>query len=68
MSRIAIVIDRWKLPIFTKHLEPVGAFETISEEGRSLVTLIIESEREIIQPIVIAAQLECARNSSRRLN
>ncbi len=58
----AVVIDTWKLPIFKKHLDKAG--RSYTEHGHLTGdSLLLKVKYELvadIQPIIEAAQLECA--------
>lgn len=61
MLKIGIAIDKWKLPIFQKHLESNG-YEYEEHPGVTEDTLLLkvlaESQDEV-QAIAEAASLEC---------
>lgn len=62
MKKAGVIIDRWKLPIFTRHLRDAGySYDTVTSLTDSTYTLIVEFESvEKLQPIIEAAQIECA--------
>ena len=62
MLKIAIVIDRWKLPIFERHLSQVGY---ANENGAGLtadtLNLYVKTENsEALHDVVRAANTEAA--------
>ena len=58
----AVIIEKWKLPIFTRHLENVGyLFELRPGVTDNTYTLRVAYEWVAeLQPIIEAAQQECA--------
>lgn len=70
MKKAAIIIDRWKLDIFERHLKE-GGFEYVLYPGPAHNQLLIKAEcRSIshINPIVCAANHEAACAKSRTLH
>lgn len=64
MLKIAIAIDRWKLPIFKKHLDRAG-YEFKKRPGVTADTMMLRVESKTVdelKPIIQAAQDECARS------
>jgi hypothetical protein len=63
--KAAVVIDAWKLPIFTRHLKEAGfSYEErgpLTPEGKELTLTVDTPSREKLEPVIIAAQTECAR-------
>lgn len=59
--KAAIVIDKWKLPIFTRHLHDAGfAYEQVG--GSSELVLKVETtEGQRLAQVVLAANVECAK-------
>ncbi|MGJ7500118.1 hypothetical protein ACSFBF_07135 [Variovorax sp. ZT5P49] len=59
--KAAIVIDRWKLPIFTRHLKEAGF--SYEEHGaaapETLLLTVITDEPAKLQRAVVAATVEC---------
>ena len=62
MKKADVIIDRWKLPIFTRHLRDAGyRYDTVTSLTDNTYTMIVEFESVAkLQPIIEAAQLECA--------
>lgn len=62
MKTAAVMIDKWKLPIFTRHLREAGySYDTCP--GLTNDTHILKVSCEWVaklQPIIEAAQKECA--------
>lgn len=65
MKTAAVILDKWKLPIFKKHLD--GAGYTYTEHpGVTDDTLTLRVSFEwvaALQPIIQAANDECARTT-----
>jgi hypothetical protein len=61
--RVGIALDPWKLEVFKRRLDDAGFTYEIKTGGDPLFTLlIVEVERAaILQPVVEAANNECAR-------
>jgi hypothetical protein len=60
--KIAVAIDKWKLPVFDKHLKEAGySYETESGISKEVLILKVEAEKELLRPIVKAANDECAK-------
>jgi len=61
--KAAIVIDKWKLAIFTRHLKSAGfSYEDKGALEPNTIVLHVETaSREALQPTIVAAQVECAR-------
>lgn len=62
MNNALIAIDKWKLAIFTRHLEAAG-HEFTEQPGLTPDTLMLLVETDSVaqlQEVVEAAQLECA--------
>ena len=61
MKTAAVVIDKWKLAIFTKHLQAAGyKFETLKGITEGSLTLKVEDEWVAErQPVEQAANNEC---------
>ena len=63
--RAGIVIDRWKLPIFTRHLKEAGfSYEEVGPFTEDTLTLIVDVEpkdRQRLGQVVLAANTEAAR-------
>lgn len=62
MKTAAVVIDKWKLPIFSKHLKEAGySYDTAPGLTADTHTLKVQYEWVAkLQPIIEAAQKECA--------
>lgn len=61
--KAAIALDKWKLPIFKKHLDKAG-FKYTKHPGltKDSVTLTVKTESiSRLKPVVIAANSEAAR-------
>lgn len=69
--KAAIVIEKWKLPIFSRHLHEAGfSYEDRGPltVGAAEITLMVETpSREALQPVVIAAQWEARGRGKRAL-
>ena len=62
MKKAAVVIDRWKLPIFERHLQQKG-YKWIEQEGETRDTLILKVDYDWLSdlyPVIEAANAECA--------
>lgn len=61
--KAGIVIDRWKLPIFTRHLKEAGfSYEEVGGlTADSLVLTVETDDRPKLQRVVVAATVECNR-------
>lgn len=61
--KAAIIIDRWKLPIFTRHLKTAGY--SYEEKGAlvegTLVLTVETDDKAALQRVVVAATVECKR-------
>lgn len=62
MKKAAVIIEKWKLPIFTKKLRDAGySYDTVPSITEGTYTLIVQYEIAAeLQPVVEAAQAECA--------
>lgn len=62
MKTAAAIIEKWKLPIFTKHLRDAGySYDTAPGFTEDTLTLKIAYEGlEEIKKVIEAAQKECA--------
>lgn len=63
MKTAAVVIDRWKLPVFQKHLDATG-YEYEQQSGTILGTVILQVKYEWVaklQPVIEAANKECKK-------
>jgi hypothetical protein len=61
MKVVGIVIDKWKLPVFKRHLETAG-FPFTEHPGVTTDTLLLKVETNFVatlQPVIEAAQREC---------
>lgn len=69
MSKAAVVIDSWKLEIFEKHLKEAGyTYKILSGLSQNSLTLQVDYEWVAkLQPIIEAAQEECAKNKPKKL-
>lgn len=63
MSKAGIAIDRWKLPIFERHLSQAGySFCHADLASCDAVLLTVETENlEALAAVVLAAQQEAAK-------
>lgn len=64
MKKAAVIIEKWKLPIFTRHLREAGyTYDTFPGITDDTLNLQVEYEWVAkLAPIVQAAQNECARD------
>jgi hypothetical protein len=62
MKTAAVIIDKWKLPIFDKHLEDAGyTYTTGASITPNTLTLHVNYEWVAeLQPIIQAANDECS--------
>lgn len=61
--KAAVVIDRWKLAIFTRHLRNAKFKYVEKEIDRDTLALIVDTpDQKTLQPTVVAAQVEAARS------
>ncbi len=62
MKTAAVIIDKWKLAIFTKHLKKAGySYETAKGVTKDTWTLkVTYAFYWELKPIIEAAQTECA--------
>lgn len=61
MKQAAVMIDKWKLPIFSRHLREAG-FKYDTGAGVTAKTIMLKVFYDTIaglQPIIEAAQKEC---------
>jgi len=61
MKTAGIAIDKWKLPIFKRHLEGAG-YSYTEHPGLTADTMLLKVKAEFIAPlqkVVEAAQKEC---------
>lgn len=61
MITAGVVLDRWKLPIFKRHLDAAG-FEYSEHPGVTSDTMLLKVKADFVatvQPIIEAAQREC---------
>lgn len=64
MIKVAVMIDRWKLEIFKKHLDKAG-FKYKKHPGLTHDTINLKVDAETIEelhPIILAANQEAARS------
>lgn len=63
MKTAAVVIEKWKLPIFSKHLREAGySYDTCAGITEGTHTLKVSYEWVAkLQPVIQAAQDECSR-------
>lgn len=62
MITAGIAIDKWKLPIFKRHLDAAG-FEYTEHKGLTPIMMLLKVKTPSafkLQPVVEAAQRECA--------
>lgn len=64
--KAAVVIDKWKLAIFTKHLRAAGySYDTAPGLTADTHTLTVQCESAAkLQPVVEAANKECAEQKT----
>ncbi len=64
-KKAAVGIDDWKLPIFRKHLDAAGyKYEEpvpLTTDGETLILKVHYEWVHELQPIIEAAQRECAK-------
>ena len=63
MKTIGIAIDRWKLPIFKKHLD-AAEYRFTEHPGLTKDTMLLKVTARFasdLQPVVEAAQTECRK-------
>lgn len=62
MKTAAVIIEKWKLPIFSRHLKEAGySYDTCPGPTDDTHTLKVPYEWVAkLQPIIEAAQAECA--------
>lgn len=61
MKTAGIAIDKWKLPIFKRHLDDAG-YSYTEHPGLTADTLLLKVKTEFVAPlqkVVEAAQQEC---------
>lgn len=61
--KAAVVIEKWKLPIFERHLKTAG-FVWVEEQGLTNDTLTLKVEYESVanlKPVILAAQIEARK-------
>lgn len=68
-KKAAVAIDHWKLPIFKKHLDAAGyKYEepiNLTTDSKNLILQVHYAWVHKLQPIIEAAQRECAREKKR---
>jgi hypothetical protein len=68
--KAGIVIDRWKLPIFTRHLKEAGfSYEEVgglTEDGLVLTVQCDSELRDKLQRTVAAATVECKNTKGKQ--
>ena len=64
--KAGIVIDRWKLPIFTRHLKQAGySYDEKGELVEATLVLTVETnDGAALQKVLTAAATECARKGN----
>lgn len=64
--KAAVVIDKWKLAIFTRHLRTAGySYDTAYGPTGNTTTLMVPCESAAkLQPVIEAAQKECAESKT----
>lgn len=64
--KAAIVIDRWKLPIFTRHLKEAGlSYEEVGPIARGALTLTVTTTNpQALAQIVLSANNEAAQTGA----
>lgn len=64
--KAGVCIDNWKLPIFKRHLDAAGFQYTEHPTSIGIITLQVTCDYvHKLQPIVEAAQKECAEDERR---
>lgn len=65
MKKIGIVIDGWKLPIFSKHLREAGFVYNVTKgptaDGQTITIQCEEEKLEKLKGICITCQMQAAR-------
>lgn len=66
MEKVAIVIDNWKLPIFTRRLQHSGySFDQIGGLTPDSMVLRVDTENVVsLGEVVKAANTECAKTGA----
>lgn len=66
--KAAIVIDKWKLPIFSRRLKAAGfAYEEVgSLTGDSLTLVVVTDTAQALGQVVLAANKEAAQTKARK--
>jgi hypothetical protein len=60
--KIGIAIDPWKLEIFKRHLDTAGVIYKVAIDDGLVTTITVEGwSPSKLQPIIEAAQRECAQ-------
>lgn len=64
MKTAAVIIEAWKLPIFSRHLREAGySYDTGAGVANGLITLKVPFEQvSYLRPVIQAAQNECDAN------
>jgi len=62
-KKAAVCVDDWKIPIFRKHLDAAGCKydEPVPFVDRSSILKVHYEWVHVLQPIIEAAQKECAK-------
>lgn len=72
LKKAAVGLDTWKLPIFKKHLDAAGyKYEEpvpLTTDGENLILKVHYEWVHELQPIIEAAQRECAERKSELTN
>lgn len=66
--KAGIVIDKWKLPIFSRHLKEAGfAYEEVgSLTSDSLTLVVVTDNAQALGQTVLAANKEAAQTKARK--
>ncbi len=65
-KKAGVIIDRWKLPIFTRRLKDAEfTYEEVGELTKDVLTLMVKVEdgqAQRLAQVILAAQTEAARS------
>lgn len=64
MKTAGVAIDKWKLPIFKRHLDKAG-YKYTEHPGLTAGTLLLKVEYAwvaTLKPVIEAAEAECAKS------
>ncbi len=69
VKKAGVVIDRWKLPIFTRHLKNAKfSYEEVGELAQDVLTLMVVVEpgqAQRLAQVILAANTEAARTKGK---